>query len=200
MLTLPMLLMHVYGKCHMCAWCNDTMVPHYDLQVTALRLQIYSGDYCLGAVPSAFVVLCSILENHRSKKKQIIVNDRSGTVHRQGQSTDELMESAKSRLIGDIFTQRDTWINLMVTGGCWFLYDVAYCKMMVIVMMIMMIVTMHKKHYRFDPSLTYSISVNHIYRWIRTLWWRSVNLFVNKLLTNSVHAQLITYLLIHHMN
>ena len=38
------------------------------------------------------------------------------------------MESAKSRLIGDIvLTQRETWMNLMVTGGCWFLYDVGYC-------------------------------------------------------------------------
>jgi len=97
-------------------------------------------------VPSAFVVLCSILENHWSKKKQIIVFDRSGTVHRQGQSTDELMESAKSRLIGNILTQRETWMNLMVTGGCWFLYDVAYCKMMIIVVMI---VTIHKRNYPF---------------------------------------------------
>jgi PHS family inorganic phosphate transporter-like MFS transporter len=101
----------------------------------------------LGAVPSAFVVLCSILENHRSKKL-MIGNDRSGTALRQGRSTDELMESAKSRLIGDILSQRETWTNLLVTGGCWFLYDVAYCKM-IIMMIIIIIVVMQKQYYSF---------------------------------------------------
>jgi len=80
----------------------------------------------LGAVPSAFVVICSVLENHRSKL--VFAKDRS--IPRRGLSEDELMEAAKSRLISDILSQRETWINLLVTGGCWFLYDVAYCKMM----------------------------------------------------------------------
>jgi len=119
------------------------MVFSYSSMTADMQWRLLLG---LGAVPSAFVVLCSILENHQSKKKQMIDNDRCGTVHRQGQSTDELMESAKSRLIGDILTQRETWINLMVTGGCWFLYDVAYCKMMIIVVMI---VTIHKRNYLF---------------------------------------------------
>ena len=51
------------------------MIFSYSSTTAGIQCRLLLG---LGAVPSAFVVLCSILENHRSKKKQIIVNDRSG--------------------------------------------------------------------------------------------------------------------------
>ena len=82
-----------------------------------------------GSVPSTFVVICSILENNLNQQnaEELIANGRR--MSRQGQSRDDVMELAKSKMIADILSQRETWINLLVTGGCWFIYDVAYCKM-----------------------------------------------------------------------
>lgn len=78
----------------MTPWFLTAMIFSYSSTTADIQWRLLLG---LGAVPSAFVVLCSILENHRSKKKQIIVNDRSGTF------TDK-DSRPKSRLIGGILS------------------------------------------------------------------------------------------------
>lgn len=130
----------------------------------------------LGAVPSFFVVVCSILES-RSAESQGKADDMSnsasqallnpGYADQFSHHTDgAIVSSNSSKSVGSGATQapfhsstgaglvverkledtedtggdrevatvsqflklRSTWVDLLVTGGGWFIYDVAYCK------------------------------------------------------------------------
>lgn len=78
----------------------------------------------LGAVPSGFVAVCSVIEgknnNYNNNKYNNNMKSSNTVVGYETQKTKHVLR--------DMLNERETWINLLVTGGCWFIYDVAYCK------------------------------------------------------------------------
>lgn len=119
----------------------------------------------LGAIPSFFVVVCSLLETraaHNQGKADDItashallnpVHADNFEHHADGAIVSSTSSSMNSSLGGSgplnaglfadkkeeepkreqvkfkrYLRQRSTWIKLLVTGGGWFIYDVAYCK------------------------------------------------------------------------
>jgi hypothetical protein len=50
-------------------------------------------------------------------------------VDRKGEAADSERADTGGKRFREYLNQKGTWIKLMVTGGGWFIYDVAYCKL-----------------------------------------------------------------------
>lgn len=65
-----------------------------------------------------------------------------------------------------LLKERSTWINLLVTGGGWFIYDVAYCKLFNVYDLLIGLIVSVKL---LTNALTmYTLSY---FRWSEPVWW-----------------------------
>lgn len=81
----------------------------------------------LGAVPAAIVVLLTLWE--MEIKKLIKQNDHdllANPTHNVSAQEQEHSRKRQRRLQAKHFRDVKVWLGLMVTGGSWFLYDIAY--------------------------------------------------------------------------
>jgi len=80
----------------------------------------------LGALPAAIVALCSYAE----------IRIKRGITHEENKTMKSVLQKDLRRMekdnviIYDLLLKWDTWKKLIATGGGWFIYDVAYCKLM----------------------------------------------------------------------
>ena len=75
----------------------------------------------LGAVPSFVVLLCVLSERRTG-------SGASERRHSISESIDEIVrrESVVNEEIFEMASGRSLWLHMLGTGGCWFIYDIAY--------------------------------------------------------------------------
>lgn len=93
----------------------------------------------LGAVPSTMVVALSIAESRIKQRHRIQQHLKdsaeNGDADSKGLSSSAKFPERDENLLSSMLRERETWFNLIATGGGWFIYDVAYCKTFVIASM-----------------------------------------------------------------
>ena len=97
-------------------WILAIIFTYTDLS-TDSRWRLLLG---LGAVPSLIVFLCVLAE----RRATAVSEPR----HSLSESIDEAVrrESVVNEEIFEMASHRALWLNMLGTGGCWFIYDIAY--------------------------------------------------------------------------
>ncbi|KAJ1412133.1 major facilitator superfamily domain-containing protein [Ochromonadaceae sp. CCMP2298] len=102
----------------------------------------------LGAVPAAFVVVCSVVEMRIKKREKELDRSAHEPLIPPGQSgkqkyraenplhshslahahkaNETELKHRRTPTAWELLQLRKTWVSLLVSGGCWFIYDVAY--------------------------------------------------------------------------
>ena len=125
----------------MAPWITAYILTYSGLS-TSFKWRLLLG---LGAVPAALVVLCSMLETHYRQELEftnsaplLTTDNPMGSSSSTSSSLENSVDNPPRRdsttaaaietghTITAMFQNRDTWRKLAITGGCWFIYDVAY--------------------------------------------------------------------------
>lgn len=106
----------------MVPWLFAYLLTYSDIS-TSSKWRLILG---LGSVPALMVVAGSVIESYHLADSGSSSPRHNSSGGSASKAIDTIERRHQSLLVHDMLQKRDTWYKLAVTGGGWFIYDVAY--------------------------------------------------------------------------